>query len=312
MRFDHILVIGFGAPRGQEEIQPFLEDVTRDLSIPNARLREVAHHYEAIGGFSPYNAHTQKLLEALTLRLRQAGVDIPVFLGMRHWHPFLIDVIREICQQGFKRGLGVILAPHRSFASFEKYVQALEDARGRILAAALTYDYLGPWHDHPLFIQAQADRIREVFVRMGPHADFSHLVFSAHSIPLGMAKQSAYAQDSRRSSEEVAKVLRHPNWSLAYQSRSGRPDEPWLEPDVGSVIHKLAAEGVRDLVFVPIGFLCDHAEVLYDLDIEAKQKVQQQGLNYWRASTVMDHPLFVDMLTQGIRNKVNGKVAVSL
>jgi len=306
MRFDHVLLIGFGGPTRPEEVKPFLEEVTRGLRIPEARLKEVAHHYERTGGSSPYNAHAFQLMEKLKPSLTAAGVTLPVFIGMRNWHPFLKETMQEIRQRGLKKGIGVICAPHRSPASFEKYLNNVEEAKQNAGAQEIRYDYLKPWHDHPLFIQAQAGHVRAVLDLLGPpERRAAHLLFSAHSIPLEMAQACRYEQEFKESSALVAQELAHPAWSIAYQSRSGNPRQPWLEPDVPAALRQLKAEGKRHVVLVPIGFLFDHTEVLYDLDSEARLEAERIGLKYSRASTVMDHPQFVSMFTRLIQEQMS-------
>jgi ferrochelatase len=299
---DHLLVIGFGGPTRPEDVRPFLRIVTEGLPIPPARLAEVERHYQVTGGGSPYHAHAARLVEQLRARLREDGVTLPLWLGMRNWHPFVSETMREIAAQQLTRGVGIVLAPHRCEASFQKYLRNVEDAKAQASAPHIAYEYLRPWHDHPLFIQAQADEVRKVLERIpAGEREATPLLFSAHSIPVEMAQRSRYEAEYRLSCELVAKALGHPAWSLAYQSRSGSPAQPWLEPDVGSVIHRLKARGARRVLLVPIGFLSDHTEVLYDLDVEAKQEAQRLGLEYLRASTVMGHPAFVAMFSQLIQ-----------
>lgn len=295
--YDHILVIGFGGPTRPEDVQPFLEEVTRGVPIPPARLEEVIRHYEAVGGRSPYNEHTERLCRALEAVLRRRGVSEPLFLGMRHWHPFLRETIHGIRGAGLTHGLGVILAPHRSDASFDKYVRSVEQAQAGVSAPGIRYDYLRPWHDHPLFIEAQAEQVRPAL--RGPASgarEGVHLLFSAHAIPVEMAERSRYVEEVRRSSELVAAALGHPRWSVAYQSRSGDPRQAWLTPAVVDAMRELRAHGVRQVIAVPIGFLCDNVEVLYDLDLEARQSAASIGIGFTRAPTVHEHPAFVQML----------------
>ncbi len=198
MKFDHILLIGFGGPTRPDEVTPFLEEVTRGLRIPETRLQEVAHHYEQTGGSSPYNAHAFQLMKKLKPSLAAAGAALPVFIGMRNWHPFLKETMQEIKQRGLKKGLGLILAPHRSPASFEKYLNNVEEAKQNAGAQEVRYDYLKPWHDHPFFIQAQAEQIRIVLDSLdSPERSAAHLLFSAHSIPLDMAQGCRYEQELR-------------------------------------------------------------------------------------------------------------------
>jgi ferrochelatase len=300
-RADHILVIGFGGPERPEDVRPFLEEVTRGLRIPPQRLEAVAHHYADTGGASPYNRLTRQQVERLTERLRAAGVELPIFLGMRTWHPFLRDVLPALGRSGLQHGIGLVLAPHRSHASFEKYLETIDQVRRDADGPTPSYEYVGPWHTDEGFIAAQADHARRALAEL-PLADrdVAWLVFTAHSIPTEMAQRSRYAEEFRASSRLVAEALGIPRWRLAYQSRSGDPRQPWLEPDVDSALEALAGEGARAVVLVPIGFLCDHTEVLYDLDLEAAQAAARRGLRCARASTVMDHPRFIDALAQHI------------
>ena len=306
--FDHILVIGFGGPTKPEEVRPFLEGVTRGAKIPEERLREVEHHYQQTGGFSPYNSHAERLFGKLAARLKESGVALPCFLGMRNWRPFLAEPLRRIKEQGLRHGLGVILAPHRSEPSFERYIRAVEAAKAEAGATEVQTEYLGPWHDHPLFIRAQAERVKEAWGPEPPR-DWAGtvLLFTAHSIPLAMAKASRYEREILMSSARVAAALGGYQWSIAYQSRSGPPSQPWLEPSTEAVLRALAAAGRRRVIAVPIGFLFDHTEVLYDLDIEAKEAARAAGLEFTRAPTVMDHPDFVGMLATLIQQQVSAQ-----
>lgn len=295
MRRDHVLLIGFGGPTRADEVRPFLERIARGTKIPEERLRQVESQYARAGGFSPYNAHASRLREKLQQRLPR----MPVFLGMRNWNPLLAEALEEIRAKGLRRGLGVVLAPHRSPASYDRYLQALEEARRPAGAAELEYDALHPWYDHPLFIQAQAERVREAWNPAGSDGrEATELIFTAHSIPEEMAGRCRYEEEIRVSSAAVAAELGHERWSIAYQSRSGDPKQPWLGPDVRELAARLKQGGVRRAVLVPVGFLFDHMEVLYDLDVDARARFEQAGIAFCRAPTVMDHPQFVEMLAQ--------------
>ena len=303
---DHILLIGFGGPEKPEDIGPFLRVVAAGRGIPDARLKEVAHHYERIGGRSPYNESVYRLQKNLAGSLRSAGRDLPVFLGMRNWNPFLKETLAGIKAKGLKSGLGVILAPHRSAASCRRYKENVNEARAAAAAPEIEYRYLEPWHENPLFIRAQADEVRSTLRRLSPEfRNAVHLLFTAHSIPLPMLAECGYcdyAAAFRNSSELVAKEFSGIPWSLAYQSRSGDPRRPWLEPDVREVLKKIAERGGRAAAVVPVGFLFDNAEILYDLDVEAKKEAETLGLHYVRAATVGDHPKIVQMFSELIEN----------
>ncbi len=303
-QFDHILFIGFGGPEKPGDIRPFLEEVTRGLPIPKERLDDVAHHYTAIGGRSPYNEYTYRLIEKVKAALKANGVELPIFVGMKNWHPFLKDTLTEIKHRGLKRGVGVILASQRCDASYEKYIRAVDDAKKESGAAA-EYIYLPNWHSMDGFISAQTGRLRDVFSKLSEDGlEEVEIIFCAHSVPVDMAQKSRYAEEFVEGARRVAEKLGHKKWRIAYQSRSGSPRQPWLEPDVCSVIAKLPDEGIKTAVLVPIGFLCDNAEVLYDLDIEAKKACEEAGINYLRALTVMDHPDFVAMLARLIHEQM--------
>jgi ferrochelatase len=293
---DAVLLIGFGGPTCREEIRPFLDNILRGRPVPTERYEEVVHHYEMMGGRSPYNQHTMRQADALRARLRRDGIDIPIVVGMRNWDPYLIDTIRELAARRAERILGFILAPHRCEASWERYQAAVDDARSKIGPDAPQVEYPKTWHTHPKFIEAVAARVEDALAKLDQdEAKRAELIFSAHSIPVPMATASGYVEQIRQSALAVTTRLRRDSYSLAFQSRSGAPRDPWLEPDISPVIRKL---GGRSAVVMPIGFLCDHVEVLYDLDVEAAQTARECGVKMVRASTVADHPAFIEMIAE--------------
>ncbi len=303
-KFDGVLLIGFGGPTKREEVRPFLETVLRNRKVPPGRIDEVEHHYEVCGGYSPFNEWTFRQADALKDRLKELGLPIPVYVGMRNWHPFIGDVVEKMGRDGVGNALGVILAPHRAKASWEAYQLSVAEAQRALGDSSPGFDYLEGWHDHPLFIQAVGERVRQALAGMDEgRRKEALLVFTAHSIPTGMARQSPYVEQFTGSSGAVADFLGMKEWTTTYQSRSGNPSEPWLEPDVEEVIREAAGRGVRDVVLVPIGFLCDHMEVLYDLDVEARELAEGLGVHLLRAGTVGDHPKFIQLLAEKIRAK---------
>jgi len=293
---DAILFVSFGGPDKPEDILPFLEIVTRGRGIPRERLAGVAAHYERIGGRSPINEITRRQAEALRAALAKAGDRRPVYLGQRNWHPFLEETLAKMRDDGVRRATGFITAPYRSEASLERYVAAVEAARAKIGAGAPVVEFVGPWFDHPAFIDAIVARVREKEFPAG-----AERVFTAHSIPCGMAKESAYVEELRETASLVAAKLGLKSWRLAYTSRSGDPRSAWLEPDISKVIAADAARGVRDLVLIPIGFVADHVEVLYDLDVEAKAAADAAGVRLHRCGTVGEHPSFIAMIADVVR-----------
>jgi ferrochelatase len=293
---DAVLLIAFGGPTRPEEIRPFLENVTRGRRIPPERLEEVAHHYELIGGRSPLNTLTFRQADGLRRLLGRT----PVYVGMRSWEPYIAAALGQMALDGVCRAVAIILAPHATESSRERYVEAVDEGRRALGPRAPVVDYVGSWHVHPLFVEAVAEQVR--VAREGLPGD-ARVLFTAHSIPVAAAARSPYVAELEATACAVAARLGQPPWELAYQSRSGSPRDPWLEPDVNATLQRLAAEGVRAVVVAPIGFVCDHVEVLYDLDVEARATAAQQGIVFARASTVNDHPLFVRMLAELVRER---------
>jgi ferrochelatase len=291
---DAVLMIGFGGPTRADEVRPFLDNVLRGRPIPRERYEEVVHHYDLLGGRSPYNDLTMRQAAALRAELENKGAQIPVAVGMRNWKPYVADAMRAFADGGARRVLGFIMAAHRSEASFERYQATVDDARAALGEAAPEVVYPQPWHDHPLFTTAVASRAREAYSRLDfPERARARLIFTAHSIPIAIANAGPYVEQLTQSARIVAAELGIDTWQFAYQSRSGNPRDAWLEPDIKETIRNLDA---KSAVVVPIGFLCDHVEVLYDLDMEAAQVARDAGIRMERAPTVGDHPLFIEMM----------------
>jgi len=231
----------------------------------------------------------------------RSGVPLPVFVGMRNWHPFLHETLADMTAKGVRRALGVILSPLRSDASWERYQRDVADARAKVRGAP-EVTFARAWYDHPGFVEAVADRARAALDEIPPTEQaWSPLVFTAHSVPVVMADGSPYVGDLTTAARAVAERLGHARWSLAYQSRSGGAQEPWLEPDIADVLTRLAADGERHAVVVPIGFVSDHVELLYDLDVEAQAIARAHGMALHRAAAVNDHPTFIAMLGDLVR-----------
>ncbi|HEU4369819.1 MAG TPA: ferrochelatase [Methylomirabilota bacterium] len=305
---DAVLLLAFGGPSAPAEIRPFLELVTRGRRIPPERLEEVAHHYERMpGGRSPLRELTEAQADGLRSALAAAGSLLPVFVGMRNWHPFLHETLADMTGRGHRRALGIILSSFRTEASWERYVTDVAAARARTPGAPEVV-LAPPWFEHPRFVTAVADGVARALagVTAGERGD-TPLVFTAHSVPVAMAEASPYVADFTAAARAVAARLGHARWSLAYQSRSGGPRDPWLEPDIGAVIRTLAEQGARHVVVSPVGFVCDHVEVLYDLDVEARAIAAGHGLTLHRAPAVNAHPEFIamlaDLVEQGMRTE---------
>jgi len=295
--FDSILLIAFGGPDKPEDIRPFLEIVAQGRRIPRERLEEVVHHYELMGGRSPLTELTLRQARGLRRELEKKGVGLPVYVGMRNWHPFIHETLVSMAEQGSGCALGIILSAFQTEASWERYMKDVEGAREKVGAGAPAVSYMPGWSGHPLFIEGTAATVRDALQRLGAgKLAKTALVFTAHSIPKSMADSSPYAAQFIHAAREVSRQVGHRHWSVAYQSRSGRPDDPWLEPDISDRLGALGGEGFRDVVVVPLGFVCDHVEVLYDLDFEARQTARALGLRFHRVPAANDQPYFIALL----------------
>lgn len=298
-RYDAILIVSYGGPEGPEDVLPFLENATRDRGVPRGRLLEVAEHYYHLGGRSPINDQNRSLVAALHAALESEGHAIPVHLGNRNWHPYIEDTVRDMRDAGVRRALAIVTSAFGSYSSCRQYREDLSRSCERIGVGAPSIDKLRLFYNHPGFVEAQSDHLRSELASFPPERRrHVHVVFTAHSIPVEMARRSRYEEQLREASRLVAEASDATRWVLAWQSRSGSPRIPWLEPDVGDVIASLAASGTRDVVVVPIGFLSDHVEVLYDLDLEARERAHAVGLSFRRARTVGTHPRFVAALRE--------------
>jgi ferrochelatase len=301
--FDSVLLLAFGGPTRPEEIRPFLDNVLRGRPVPPERYEEVVQHYIEVGGSSPLNRLTEQQADGLRALLRSEGPDLPVFIGMRHWHPYVSDTMGAMAAGGLRRAVGLVLAAHPSQASREAYFRAVSEAQRRVGATAPAVEFVDPWYDHPLFIEALAARLNDALAAIpAGRRGAAAIVFTAHSIPVAMSDESGYERSLRRTCDLVARTTGVASWKLVFQSRSGGPHERWLEPDVCAALRDMAGAGAREVVVAPIGFVSDHVEVMYDLDIQASAVALEVGLIFHRAGTAGDHPAFARMLAALVRN----------
>lgn len=300
-KFDAILMIGYGAPEKIEDIRPFLQNVAKGRPIPPDRLEEVAHHYELFGGKSPLNEYTYKQASGVQNKFKELGYDMPVYVGMRNWHPFIPDTIKEMQEKGHKNVVGMIMAAHQSDASWERYQRDVQETLDD-LGIEMNFKYSSPLFDHPLFIEDSADRVQDCLKEI-PKDQYSDtiILFTAHSIPVPMAEASPYVEQLETTARLIAEKLNYDNWRLVYQSRSGRPTDPWLEPDVCDVIEEIAKDGVKNIIAQPIGFICDHIEVLFDIGVEAQEISDEVGIKLYRAKTVNDDPKFIEAMADVVQ-----------
>jgi ferrochelatase len=304
--YDALLVVSFGGPEGIDDVLPFLENVLRGRNVPRERMLQVAHHYELFDGVSPINEENRKLIAALKDELDRNGPALPIYWGNRNWHPLLAATLSQMANDGVKRALAFVTSAYSSFSSCRQYLQNISDARLVAGTSAPEIDKLRAFYNHPLFIEANAEQTRRALNDLGPTSSPVHLVFTAHSIPNSMALNCAYAFQLNEAGRLVSEAVGISNWKLVYQSRSGPPSQPWLGPDVCDYLKELKHRGVSDVVVAPIGFISDHMEVIYDLDVEAKHLAHEIGLNMQRAATAGIHPLFVKMIRELIMERMNG------
>jgi ferrochelatase len=305
--YDAVLVVSFGGPDGPDDVLPFLENVLRGRNVPRERMLEVAEHYHEFGGRSPINDQNRALIAALEKELAAHGPRLPVYWGNRNWHPLLPDTLRQMASDGIRRALAFITSAYSSYSGCRQYRENIAAAQAEVGADAPAVDKLRVFFNHPGFIEPMIENVRAALEKIpAERRSNAELIFTAHSVPLAMSENSQYEQQLREASRLVAEGLGHQNWTLVYQSRSGPPQQPWLEPDVSDFIEKRQQESpIKDVVIVPIGFISDHMEVLFDLDTEARQLCERLGINMVRAATVGTHPRFIRMIRELIEERMS-------
>ena len=302
--FDALIVVSFGGPEGMDDVIPFLENVLRGRNVPRERMLKVAEHYELFGGVSPINQRNRELIAALEKELKEKGPQLPIYWGNRNWHPMLVDTIRQMASDGIRNALAFVTSAYSSYSSCRQYLQNISDARDAVGPNAPRVEKLRAFYNHPLFIEANVDHIREAVKQL----DDPSLVFTAHSIPESMAANCDYAAQLKETGSVIAQAVNVERWDLVYQSRSGSPSQPWLGPDVCDHLRALRAEGVTEVVVAPIGFISDHMEVIYDLDVEARKVADEIGMKLVRARTAGTHPAFVRMIRELIVQRIENVV----
>jgi protoporphyrin/coproporphyrin ferrochelatase len=318
--YDAFLLVSFGGPEGPDDVMPFLENVTRGRGVPPERLAGAARHYYAFGGVSPINQQCRDLLAAVRDDFAVTGPALPLYWGNRNWAPYLSDTVRAMADDGVRRAVAFVTSAYSSYSSCRQYLEDIERARATVGPDAPEIDKIRRFFNHPGFIEPFADNARAALATLPAEVrGDAHLVFTAHSIPVAMAKSSGPERGngvSKGSGRYVAELTEaagliaerifgssHP-WSLAYQSRSGPPSQPWLEPDVRDHLGELAKSGTSAVVVIPVGFVSDHMEVRYDLDVEAAQTAETLGLAFARAATPAAHPRFASMITELVRERL--------
>ena len=289
-RYDAVLVVSFGGPEGPDDVLPFLDNVLRGREVSAEAKTRVAQRYLQFGGASPINDHTRAFVQALEGALHGSGLRLPVYLGNRNWHPFLYDAVQQMAADGVRSAIAFATSLFSSYSGCRQYREDIDKAVAEVPNAP-GIDKLRQAWNHPGFIDAMTERVSEALAE-APNAP---TLFTAHSLPRAMAACSAYEAQLAEACALVAQRAGVERWSLAYQSASSAP-VPWLEPDVGAALGKIAEEGAEGVIVAPIGFVCDHMEVAYDLDIEAAETARRLGLRFTRAATVGTHPAYVNMV----------------
>ncbi len=308
-RHDALLFVSFGGPERPEDVLPFLENVTKGRGVPRERLLAVAEHYHHLGGKSPLNEQNRALIAALTQSFEARGIRLPIYFGNRNWSPYLVDAVTDMQRAGVERALAFITSAYSSHSGCRQYLGDIEAARAAVPGAPLI-EPLRRFFNHPGFVDACVERVAaaraELASSIGAGVTGARIVFTAHSIPRSMAQTCDYEKQLLANAQLICERLGHSRWDLVWQSRSGPPEVPWLEPDILDHLRALHAEGTPGVVVAPIGFLSDHVEVLYDLDIEARELADELGLPFARAATVGTHPRFVDTIVDLVLERTAG------
>ena len=310
MNYDAVLVVSFGGPESREEVIPFLENVLRGRDIPRERMLAVAEHYYHFEGKSPINQQTRELIAALEAKLERSGPKLPIYWGNRNWHPLLADALLKMKNDGIRRAVAFVTSAYSSYSSCRQYREDIAAAQKAVGPGAPEVDKLRAFFNHSAFIEANVERVRDARLAIPHDAQRNvQIVYTAHSIPLSMANTSDYVKQLEEVRRLVSQALAQKNDALVYQSRSGAPGQPWLEPDVLDYLREVKARNLASaVVLAPISFISDHMEVLYDLDIEARQLCDSIGLVMTRARTAGLHPKFVDMIRELILERINPEV----
>ncbi|HEX7745067.1 MAG TPA: ferrochelatase [Micromonosporaceae bacterium] len=312
MAYDALVVVSFGGPEHPDDVLPFLANVTRGRGVPPERLAEVAEHYQHFGGISPINQQCRDLLDAIRADFAAHGLDLPVYWGNRNWHPMLADTVAQMRDDGVRRALAFVTSAYGGYSSCRQYQEDIAAARAAVGPSAPVIDKLRQFWDHPGFVEPHAEAVRAALATLGAaRPATTRLVFTAHSIPLSAAAAAGpeggrYEAQLRETAGLVAAAAA-PDlpYDLVWQSRSGPPRVPWLEPDINDHLAALADAGTTAVVVSPVGFVSDHLEVVWDLDTEAVATAKRVGLDFVRAATPGTHPRFVAMVRELVAERLD-------
>jgi ferrochelatase len=309
-QFDAFLLVSFGGPESREEVLPFLENVTRGRHVPHERLLDVAEHYYEFDGKSPINQQCRDLLTEISGAFKERKIELPLYWGNRNWDPMLVDTLQQMADDGIKHALAFFTSAYSGYSSCRQYRENIGDAQKKVGSRAPCVTKLRQYYDHPGFIQPLVEQTRTALAVMRKKVgDDMRILFTAHSIPVSMAEVSMYQTQLEMAAQNVIESLGEPNeWDLVFQSRSGSPSVAWLEPDINQHLDQLKAKGIRGVVVVPIGFVSDHMEVIFDLDKEASGRAAELGLEFVRVSTVGTDPQFIEMVCELVEEQLSGEM----
>ena len=303
--YDAILIVSFGGPEGPNDVMPFLDNVLAGLKVPTRVKKQIAKRYANFGGVSPINGETRAFISALETELRERGITLPIYWGNRNWHPLLSDTFKNMETDRVRRAIVHVTSMFSSYSGCRKYREDLYAATANLEHATIV-DKLRLGFNHPNFIAAVMDRTESALNELPTgRRDNATLLFTAHSLPQTMADNSDYVAQLREACSLVVEGLGQTQWDLVYQSNNASYGNSWLEPDIGNALLQLGEDGVEDIVIVPIGFVCDHMEVVFDLDIEAREIAEKAGVNMVRAATVGSHPAYISMVCELIEERLS-------
>jgi protoporphyrin/coproporphyrin ferrochelatase len=316
MNYDALLIVSFGGPESREDVIPFLENVLCGRDVPRERMLAVAEHYYHFKGKSPINEQTRQLIAAIETELALNGPKLPVYWGNRNWHPMLADTLRRMKEDGIHRALAFVTSAYSSYSGCRQYREDIARAQAEVGTGAPEIEKLRAFFNHPGFIEANEERLRAALQEIpAPAKESIQVVYVAHSIPISMANTCDYVQQLEEARRLISSRLgiqlgfEFKNDALVYQSRSGAPSQPWLEPDILDHLHEVKAKNLASAVVIaPIGFISDHLEILYDLDIQARQLCDSLNLPMARAKTVGVHPKFIAMIRELILERVDPQI----
>lgn len=304
-KYDAILLLSFGGPEGIDDVTPFLENVLRGKNVPRERMEKVALQYELFDGVSPINEQNRKLIAALKELFEKENFNLPIYFGNRNWHPFLTDTLKQMKDDGVKHALAFVTSAYSSYSGCRQYLEDIKRARNVIGEDAPRVDKIRAYYNHKGFIEPNIENVQKALEKIPiERRNKTEIAFTAHSIPLAMASTCDYQAQLEEACQLIAESMNHKNYKLVFQSRSGSPQQAWLEPDICDYLKELKSKDVQDVVVHPIGFISDHLEVVYDLDTQAKTLADEIGINMIRSATVGTHPVFVKMIFELIQERI--------